>query len=126
MNQRPEGIFERLERTVASGHLVGLSSITLHELWLGIHRSTRVDFNAARLDAFWATLDIHLFNETAAEQVGLARAILARAGTPTPTPTGPYDILIAGHALALYAVLVTNNTGEFGRVAGRTVEDWTA
>ncbi len=122
MNERPEGIFGRLERTVARGHLIGMSSITLHELWFGVHRSARVDFNAARLDAFCATLDVHLFNGAAAEYAGQCRATLARAGTPI----GPYDVLIAGHALALNAVLVTNNTGEFGRVEGLSVEDWTA
>ncbi len=120
MNQRPEGIFERLERTIDAGHLVGMSSITLHELWFGVHRSVRVDFNAARLKAFAATLNIYLFSEAAAEYAGQCRATLTRAGTPI----GPYDLLIAGHALALNAILVTNNTGEFGRVEGLSVEDW--
>ena len=48
------------------------------------------------------------------------RAALARSGKPI----GPLDTLIAGHALALDAILVTHNTREFDRVEGLRVEDW--
>jgi len=34
--------------------------------------------------------------------------------------------MIAAHALSLSAVLVTNNTREFSRVAGRQLENWVA
>lgn len=37
---------------------------------------------------------------------------------------GPMDLLIAAHALALDAVLVTDNEREFRRVAGLKVENW--
>lgn len=37
---------------------------------------------------------------------------------------GPLDTLIAAHALALGAVLVTHNTREFRRVEGLRIEDW--
>ena len=36
----------------------------------------------------------------------------------------PNDIAIAGHAIAVGAVLVTNNTREFARVPGLVLEDW--
>lgn len=46
------------------------------------------------------------------------------------TPIGPMDMLIAGHALALDATLVTTlvtgNDREFGRVVGLRVENWLA
>ena len=41
-----------------------------------------------------------------------------------PHDIGPLDTLIAAHALALGAVLVTHNTREFTRVPKLTVEDW--
>jgi tRNA(fMet)-specific endonuclease VapC len=41
-------------------------------------------------------------------------------------PIGPNDLLIAAIARANDAILVTNNTKEFGRVAGLRLEDWTA
>jgi predicted nucleic acid-binding protein len=37
---------------------------------------------------------------------------------------GPYDILLAGQALARSLVLVTANTREFSRVPGLTLENW--
>lgn len=39
---------------------------------------------------------------------------------------GPYDLMIAAHARAVDAVLVTDNTKEFGRVAGLRTENWLA
>jgi hypothetical protein len=37
---------------------------------------------------------------------------------------GPFDELIAGHALHAELIPATNNTREFSRVDGLTVEDW--
>ena len=39
-------------------------------------------------------------------------------------PIGQNDMLIAAHALALGAILVTDNTREFRRVKGLKVENW--
>lgn len=36
----------------------------------------------------------------------------------------PNDLLIAAHALALGAVLVTDNTREFERIQGLVIEGW--
>lgn len=43
---------------------------------------------------------------------------------PNAQPIGPHDVLLAGHALALGAVLVTNNVRELTRVPRLVVEDW--
>ncbi|CAM6632933.1 putative DNA binding protein [Klebsiella pneumoniae] len=40
------------------------------------------------------------------------------------TPIGPNDTAIAGHAIAVGAILVTNNTSEFERAPGLNLEDW--
>jgi tRNA(fMet)-specific endonuclease VapC len=48
------------------------------------------------------------------------RAELDRRGQPI----GPNDLLIAAHALALDATLVTDNVREFSRVEGLAVENW--
>ena len=37
---------------------------------------------------------------------------------------GPYDLLIAAHAIAENAVLVTSNTREFKRVPTIELSDW--
>lgn len=54
------------------------------------------------------------------EQYGRMRAGLERIGKPI----GLHDLLIAAHALALGATLVTDNVREFGRVEGLVVENW--
>ena len=48
------------------------------------------------------------------------RAEVERIGRPI----GHNDLLVAAHARALGATLVTRNVGEFIRVSGLTVEDW--
>jgi tRNA(fMet)-specific endonuclease VapC len=50
------------------------------------------------------------------------RAALERQGTPI----GGNDLWIAAQALALGAMLVTDNVKEFGRVPGLVVENWLA
>lgn len=39
-------------------------------------------------------------------------------------PIGAMDLLIAAHALALDATLVTNNRAHFSRIAGLRIENW--
>jgi tRNA(fMet)-specific endonuclease VapC len=57
-----------------------------------------------------------------AHAAGTIRAALHRRGTPI----GPYDVLLAGCAMARGLTLVTANTRELGRVAGLAVESWRA
>jgi tRNA(fMet)-specific endonuclease VapC len=51
---------------------------------------------------------------------GSIRAYLDAQGTPI----GPNDLLIAAHARALGATLVTDNELEFNRVPGLRVDNW--
>lgn len=53
---------------------------------------------------------------------GGIRAELEAAGRPI----GPNDLLIAAHATALGATMITANVAEFRRVRGLDVQDWTA
>jgi tRNA(fMet)-specific endonuclease VapC len=54
------------------------------------------------------------------QHYGALRAALEQAGRLI----GPNDLLIAAHALALEATLVTDNTREFERVSGLNIENW--
>jgi tRNA(fMet)-specific endonuclease VapC len=56
----------------------------------------------------------------AARRFGATAANLVSRGVPTLQ----MDALIASHALALGATLVTNNTKHFSRVEGLTLENW--
>jgi tRNA(fMet)-specific endonuclease VapC len=60
------------------------------------------------------------FGNDAATWAATVRADLERAGTPI----GPYDILIAGHALSQDLILATGNLREFQRVRALRVEAW--
>ena len=55
-----------------------------------------------------------------ARTYGELRTTLERRGTPL----GPYDRMIAAHALALGLVVVTDNEREFRRVKSLPVENW--
>ncbi len=61
------------------------------------------------------------FDANDATEAGDIRAHLERLGQPI----GPYDILIAAQARRRGATLVTMNRGEFDRVPGLDVTDWT-
>jgi tRNA(fMet)-specific endonuclease VapC len=60
------------------------------------------------------------FDVEDAYAAGQIRAVLTQAGTPI----GPYDVMIAGTALARGLIVVAANTREFSRVAGLQLEDW--
>jgi tRNA(fMet)-specific endonuclease VapC len=100
---------------------VGISSITLAELEFGVSKSAHRERNEAALAAFVAPLELALFDVVAARAYGEVRSNLEKRGEPI----GSLDTLIAGHALSVGAVLVTNNTREFRKVTGLKVEDWT-
>ncbi len=53
-------------------------------------------------------------------------AMIAVALHHSGTPIGNIDTMIAGHAIAVGAVLVTNREGRFVRVGGLQLENWTA
>lgn len=98
---------------------IGVSSVTAAELAYGVAKSGS-ERNRAALEQFLLPLDIASFDERAAWHYGDLRATLERAGTPI----GPLDTQIAAHALSLGCTLITNNTREFDRVPGLSVENW--
>lgn len=99
-----------------------LSSITLAELRFGVEQSQRRNSTQGKLNRVIAALSVAPFEERAARAYGSLRALLQADGTPI----GPLDTLIAGHALSLGMTLVTNNTREFSRVPGLSIENWIA
>lgn len=97
---------------------MAMSAIVAHELFYGAFKSRRAKHNVALVDALqFVVLE---FDKEDARQASLLRARLANAGTPI----GPYDVLIAGQAMARNMILVTHNTSEFGRIRGLRIEDW--
>ncbi len=99
---------------------IGMSAITLAELQFGVAKSQAPQRNQDALDEFLIPLEILPFSDSAAHSYGQIRAALERQGEVI----GANDLLIAAHALSLDALLVTNNTREFERVAGLKLANW--
>ena len=95
------------------------SVIVAAELHYGIVRkgSARLKESA---EAILASLEIRPFTSEAAIAYGDLRAKLEQMGRII----GANDLLIAAHAIAEDAVLVTDNLGEFTRVAGLKTRNW--
>lgn len=98
---------------------VATSAIAAAEVRYGVAKkgSHRL---AGQVEAVFASLAILPFEAPADEAFGRLRAELERNGQPI----GAYDMLIAAHAHALGATLVTDNEREFRRVAGLEVVNW--
>lgn len=115
--RRPGHLLERFELTADK---LCISTVTLAELRYGAEKSERRQQNLAALQRFVARVAILPFSLEAAAHFGEIRADLERSGTPI----GAYDLMIAAQARSEGLILVTNNTREFGRVAGLRVENW--
>lgn len=98
---------------------VGTSIIVCAELRFGcrktgarrLEREYEIFFDSIRVEDWCGPLDF-----TYAD----IRAAVERAGTSV----GAMDLLIATHAMALDAILVTGNEREFSYVPGLKVENW--
>ena len=82
--------------------------------------SSNPERNQLALTLFLANIEVVPFNDDAAVEYGRIRADLKRKGTPI----GANDLMIAAHAKSLGVTLVTNNTREFERLTGLTIENW--
>jgi tRNA(fMet)-specific endonuclease VapC len=96
-----------------------ISSITLAELRYGAERKRSSKLHGL-IDAFVAAVAVEPLDAAAANRFGGLAAALANRGKPI----GPFDTLLAAHALALGLTFVTHNAEHFDRVAGLKTESW--
>lgn len=108
-------------RARAAAEQVCVSIIVAAELRYGCARKGSPQLRR-RVEAFLAELPVLPFDIPADAAYGHIRADLEAAGQRI----GPNDLLIAAHARALSATVVTANVAEFSRVPGLTVENWLA
>lgn len=99
---------------------IGIPSIVLYELEVGIAQSTSPGKRLRQLEQLAAAVQTLPFGTAEARTSAAIRVSLEKKGTPI----GPYDLLIAGTAKARNATLVTRNTREFKRVQGLALENW--
>jgi tRNA(fMet)-specific endonuclease VapC len=100
---------------------VSISVISKSELLYGVEVSPRRMQDATALKAFLPHVEVLEFRDDAAIHYAQIRADLKRWGQMI----GANVLFIAAHARSLGLRLVTNNTAEFGRVKGLTLENWT-
>jgi tRNA(fMet)-specific endonuclease VapC len=97
---------------------VVISAIVAHELYFGAYKSRDVAKNFAVVESL--AFEVVAFDQDDAAQSAQLRARLTAAGTPI----GPYDLLIAGQALARGLTVITRNVVGFSRVPTLRVENW--
>lgn len=98
----------------------GISVISYHEIAFGLSLdeiSMKVSENGPM---FLESSKVFNFDAEAAQAAAFVRKALRIKGKPT----GHFDSLIAGHALALDATLVSNNLKHFENVPGLKLENW--
>jgi len=100
---------------------VCMSVITKSELLYGVEVSPRREQDATALRAFLRHVEVLEFPDAAAIHYAEIRADLKKRGEMI----GANDLFTAAHARTLGLRLVTNNTAEFGRVKGLTLENGT-
>lgn len=120
MKRSHEAVLRRLQ-TVPIG-AVAISVITKSELLYGVEVSPRRQQDSLALGEYLRHVEILEFPDEAAPHYAQIRAALKASGAMI----GANDLFIAAHARSLRLTLVTNNTGEFGRVPDLKIENWAA
>jgi tRNA(fMet)-specific endonuclease VapC len=118
LSRRYPSVTERVR--ISSPQDLCLSSVVVAELRYGADRSQRRAENHERIDILTAEIQCLDFDLAAARVYGRIRSTLEAEGSPI----GPYDMMIAAHALSQGLIVVTDNEREFRRISGLEVENW--
>lgn len=117
IKKKPESVLEKLNEKRLG--IIGISIITVSELFYGVRKSLFPEKNLEALKKFLIPFEIFKFDFNSAIFYGKIRNELEKGGTPI----GSLDMLIAAHALSLNHILVTNNEKEFSRVKDLKIEN---
>lgn len=97
---------------------VFISIITHGEIWYGVRKNGSEELSR-KVSAVTRRLYVAPLQLPSDQRYAEIRLALRQGNN-----IGQNDLWIAAHALALEAVLVTNNEGEFSRVPGLKIENW--
>eukprot|EP01012_Entosiphon_sulcatum_P032289 TRINITY_DN41087_c0_g1_i1.p2 TRINITY_DN41087_c0_g1~~TRINITY_DN41087_c0_g1_i1.p2 ORF type:complete len:132 (-),score=19.89 TRINITY_DN41087_c0_g1_i1:85-480(-) len=113
----PRGkVFERLLEVGEENAFISI--ITHGEIWYGVKKNGSEEL-AQKVLAVTRRLYVAPLQLPTDQRYAEIRLALRQGKN-----IGPNDLWIAAHAVALDAVLVTNNEREFSRVPGLKVENW--
>jgi len=118
MRRSHESVLKRLAKVPVSD--VCISVITKSELLFGVEVSPKRRQDEATLAAFLRYVEVLDFPDKASSHYAKIRADLKSRGAMI----GANDLLIAAHARSMGLTLITNNTREFGRVRGLSIDNW--
>jgi len=118
IKKKPINVFQTFQSLKVGD--VCISSITCAELQYGVYKSQHQERNQIALFNFLAPIEILSFSDKAASFYGKIRFNLEKRGQII----GPYDLLIAAHAVSENLILITNNTDEFSRIPNLQLENW--
>ena len=118
IRRRPASVAERFQRHAQQ---LCVSVMTAAELRFGAVKAGRADLTSL-VEAYLERVTILDWPDSATFHYARIRAKLEGSGTPI----GNMDLLIACHAVAEQATLVTNNLRHFADVPGLRVEQWVA
>lgn len=118
IKKKPEKVIKRFLKMKPDS--IGISSITVSELYYGIAKSSKPNENTIALEQFILPLTVIDFNKEDSVAYGRLRAKLEQKGKLI----GAMDLLIAAQALSRDLIIVTNNEREFKKIEGLSVENW--
>ncbi len=122
LNGRHRTVRKRYEAEFGSSRPIVIPSLAAHELFFGALISRRPQHHADQARLILSDHEIVELSGDDALAAARLRADLRGRGLAI----GSFDTLIAGQALNRGWTLVTANIGEFARIDGLAVEDWTA
>ena len=117
LRQRP-GMTQRLRQLAPTD--CAISMVTVYELFCGLAKAKDPQKEREKVQQFVAAVMELPLDRAAAEHAASIRAELERQGSVI----GPYNLLIAGQAIADGLTLVTKNVREFQRIDGLKLESW--
>jgi tRNA(fMet)-specific endonuclease VapC len=94
--------------------------VSVYELFCGLAKARDPQRERQKIERFVSAISELPLDRMAAESAARIRGELESKGTTI----GPYDLLIAGQAVAGGLTLVTNNVQQFQRVNGLILESW--
>lgn len=116
------GASTNLDTRLASSEAnsLAISVVARAELMFGLAKRGNPRALSRLVHGFLDRIAVLRWDAAAADRHADLRVRLERDGTPI----GMFDTMIAGHALALKAVLVTNNRKRFQKARALKLENW--
>jgi len=118
LRSRPPSVKARFDE--AGDAALAISSVVLAELLYGAARHPKAVAIRREIADLVSRLAVLPWDEAAAQDYGILRAALERAGRPI----GAMDMMIAAHARSAGLTLVSNDVRHFDRVEGLSVANW--